>query len=313
MNAIHRLHIGTRASDLALAQTKLVQEAFLQAHSSVPELIVQPVTTTGDSITHKPLYDIGGKALFCKEIDQALLKGDIDIAVHSLKDVPTWLPEGITIAATLPRADCRDVILLRPSLQWPPKPQEQWVIGTSSLRRGAMLKARYPHLKIISIRGNVPTRLAMAAQGEVDGVILAHAGLQRLQRTDAISHIFSPQEMLPCAGQGVIAVLCRTEDIQTRRFVEAINHSPTFTAITAERAMLDTLNGSCRTPIGAYAYLEGETLHLSAVLASTDGTELFHGTASGAIAQASALGQNVAQQIIDSAGDAFSRLIGISL
>jgi hydroxymethylbilane synthase len=308
MSLPETLRLGTRQSALALAQANLFAAALLTAWPAMAGRVhTTPMQTTGDIIRDKPLYDIGGKALFCRELDQALLDDSIDLAIHSLKDVPTELPGGLCLAAVLPRADCRDVLVSRDSLSLHQLPSGA-VVGTSSPRRRAILAARFPHLLVRPIRGNVPTRLQLVEDGHVDAVILAAAGLDRLHLSHRATAILPPDVMLPAATQGIIAAVCRADDLRLRQLLGALNHQPTWIQAVCERAFLGVLDGSCRTPIGAWAEVTGDTptaLTLHGLLAAPDGSKLHQIRLDGAATAPETLGQDAARQIIASAGEAF--------
>jgi hydroxymethylbilane synthase len=269
-----RLRIGTRGSTLAVIQAEAVGGALMRAHPGL-SVDYQVVRTSGDRIQDRPLAEAGGKGLFTKEIEQALLDGAIDLAVHSMKDVETFLPDGLCIAAMLPREDPRDVLLSREGARLADLPQDARV-GTSSIRRQAQLLHRRPDLRILPFRGNVETRLRKLADGQADATLLAAAGLKRLGRLDAATEILEPDILLPGAGQGAIGIETRSADAATRELLAPIDHRETSLCVTAERAMLAALDGSCCTPIGALAALDaaGGTLRLQGLVARPDGSEL---------------------------------------
>jgi porphobilinogen deaminase len=249
------LRIGTRASPLALAQTDTVRRLLLQRHpdlATAGAIEVVAIRTSGDRVQDRTLAELGGKGLFTRELDDAMLSGAIDLAVHSVKDVPTWLPEGLLLAAFLPREDPRDALITRgaPSLAALPAGS---VVGTASLRRQAQVVWRRSDLRVIPFRGNVETRLAKLAAGEADATLLALAGLRRLGLADRATAILDADEMLPAVGQGAIGITCRETDDASRDLLAAIDDARTGDAVAAERAMLAVLDGSCRTPIGGLA------------------------------------------------------------
>ncbi len=299
------LRIGTRGSPLARIQTDMVCQALAAAHPSLQApgaLEVVVIKTTGDLVTDRPLADIGGKGLFCKEIEAALLDRRIDLAMHSMKDLPTWLPDGLALGAMLPRADPRDVLITRDQLTLADLPPGA-VVGTASLRRQAQLLARRPDLKAINFRGNVGTRLAKLAAGEVDATLLARAGIDRLGLT--VPHVvLSPEEMLPAVGQGAIGLECRADDADVLACLAAVDHGPTHLCVSAERAMLDVLDGTCHTPIGAFAELAGGELRLRGLVAQADGRRIWSVERVGAAAEALALGRDAGAELKAAAGAA---------
>jgi len=268
------LKIGTRGSPLALAQAELTRAALIAAHPALRSQNVEivPIRTTGDKVQDRTLAEIGGKGLFTKEIEEALLDGRIDLAVHSMKDMPTFLPDGLVIAAMLEREDPRDVLIspVADSIASLPKGA---VVGTASLRRQAQLLAIRPDLVVQPLRGNVGTRLEKLARGEAAATLLALAGLKRLGRADAATAILSTDTMLPAVAQGAIGIEIRANDARVKALVGAIDHELTTIAVTAERSCLAELDGSCRTPIAAYAEISGTALRLRGLIALPDGTE----------------------------------------
>jgi hydroxymethylbilane synthase len=302
------LRIGTRGSPLALAQTDEVRLRLVAVHPALAEAgAVETVVikTTGDRIRDRPLAEIGGKGLFTKEIDEAMLAGRIDVAVHSMKDLPTWLPDGIVLAGMLPREDPRDALICAraPSLAALPAGA---VIGTASLRRKAQILHRRPDLVVVPLRGNVHTRLRKVAAGEVDATLLALAGLRRLGMGDAATAVVEPDEMLPAVAQGAIGVTCRAGDRSVRDALAALDHPETTTRVTAERAMLEVLDGSCRTPIAALAEVEGGGgLTLSGLIARPDGSELLETARAGRAEDARSLGRDAGDELRRRAGTGF--------
>jgi hydroxymethylbilane synthase len=262
------LRIGTRASPLALVQARLVAEALRGAHDWGPELIeIVAMTTTGDMVHDRPLADAGGKALWTKELDRALLEGRTDVSVHSMKDVETLRPAEITIAAMLPRADVRDRLLGADSIEALPLGAR---LGTSSPRRAAQLLYRRPDLSIVPIRGNVATRIRKLELGEADATLLAAAGLDRLGHPE----IGVPLEsLLPAPAQGAIGIEVRTADKRAKTLVEAMDHRLTHACVLAERKFLEGLGADCRSPVAALAQCEGDQIRLRAELLTPDGSE----------------------------------------
>lgn len=290
------LRIGTRGSPLALAQTAIVRE-LLSAGGLIEAAAIETVIirTSGDRIQDRSLADIGGKGLFTKEIEEALTDGRIDVAVHSLKDLPAWIPEGLTLASVLPRADPRDALFspLADSIATLPLGAR---VGTSSPRRRALLLHQRPDLDVVEFRGNVGTRLAKLAAGEVDATLLAIAGLARLGLT--VPHTpLDPAEMLPAGGQGAIGLETRTDDSHTRALCAAIGDSDAAVELASERALLAAIEGSCRTPVGALARVEGGLVALDALVARTDGSAVIRKTGSANRDEAARLGAEIGQAI----------------
>ena len=300
------LRIGTRGSALALAQAA---EAKERLQSACPELAdttidIIPIKTTGDRILDKNLADIGGKGLFTKEIEEALLAGTIDMAVHSMKDMPALIPAGLDIACILPREDARDAYLSPryPSIESLPAGA---IIGTSSSRRQAQLLASRPDLVIIPFRGNVGTRLDKLQQGLADATILAIAGLKRIAMEDAAQLIIPVEQMLPAVAQGAIGIECRKNDPRTNELLRQIHHYNSAVCVSAERAFLKVLEGSCRTPIAAYAELSGNTLHLRTLIATTDGSIIHRTERKGNATDAESMGTDAGQELKARGGDHF--------
>ena len=286
-----RLRLGTRGSPLALAQARLVKAALLAAEPGLDDAAVEivVVSTQGDRIQDRTLALIGGKGLFTEEIEAGLLKGTLDLAVHSMKDMPTALPTGLVIGAVLPRADPRDALIARGPRSVAELPRGA-VVGTASLRRQAQLRAARPDLVVVPLRGNVQTRLRKLEAGEVQATFLAMAGLIRLGLEGVVSAVLEPEEMLPAVAQGAIGIECRADDAPVLDLLARINHAPTLTSITAERAFLGALDGSCRTPIAALAELSGPSLRLRGLVASPDGSAVDRIETAGAAADSAALG-----------------------
>jgi hydroxymethylbilane synthase len=299
------LRIGTRGSPLALAQAGMVRALLAAAHGLAPERIEQKIIrTTGDMIRDRPLAEVGGKGLFTKEIEEALRAGAIDLAVHSAKDMPTLLPDGLVIAAVLPREDARDVFISRKAATLRDLPAGARV-GTASLRRQALVKRLRPDLDVAPFRGNVETRLRKLDAGEVDATLLALAGLKRLGLADAATAVLALDEFIPAVGQGIIAIETRADDAATRKFVDAIAHEETGTALIAERAFLVVLDGSCRTPIAGYATVSAGRIHFRGLIAKPDGSEVFETTRDGDVGVAAALGADAGGELKSRAGANF--------
>ncbi|MGI9489267.1 MAG: hydroxymethylbilane synthase [Geminicoccaceae bacterium] len=298
------LRLGTGGSPLARIQTDMVKAKLMDAFEDLraPGMIeVVVISTTGDQVADRPLADIGGKGLFCKEIEAALFDGRIDAGVHSMKDMPTWLPEGLVIASMLERADPRDALICRKADSIRGLP-EGAVVGTASLRRQAQILAKRPDLKVINFRGSVGTRLKKLDEGEVDATLLARAGLDRLALPGVPQAVLSPEEMLPAVGQGVIGIECRQQDEALIALLQKIDHRTSSLAVQAERAMLDVLDGSCHTPIGAYATIDGDRMHLRGLVARPDGSECIETERFGDAGDAVAIGRDAGQDLRDRGG-----------
>jgi hydroxymethylbilane synthase len=305
MNTHPLLRIGTRGSPLAMAQTLAARDELAQRVPALAEpgaMEVVEIKTTGDAILDRPLADVGGKGLFTKELDVALLDGRIDIAVHSIKDVETFLPSGIALAACLEREDPRDA-LIAPGFGGLDGLPEGSIVGTASLRRQAQLLARRPDLKVTLIRGNVQTRLKKLAAGDCHATMLALAGLNRLGMAETATAVLVPEEMLPAVGQGAIGITCRMDDTRALEWLAAVDHTETHIRINAERALLAALDGSCRTPIGGLAEFTDGGLRLRGLVARADGSEMFETERLGAPADASALGDDAGRELRARAGD----------
>ena len=288
------LVIASRGSQLALWQANWVrQQLAALGHDSRIEVI----KTTGDMITGVPLAQVGAKGLFTKEIEEALLDGRADLAVHSLKDLPTELPAGLTIAATPERDDARDAMVGKRLADLPPGS----TVGTSSLRRAAQLRKLRPDLHIESVRGNLDTRLRKLDHGQYDALVLASAGLKRLGWGDRIAEILEPEMVCPAVGQGALAI--ETAAGAGLAACRALDHAPTRAAVTAERALLGALGGGCQVPIGAHATVTGEQLHLVAVVVSPDGSELVRRDADGPVAEAARIGSELGETLLAAGAD----------
>lgn len=301
------LRIGTRGSPLALAQAHETRARLIAAHPALaaPGAIeIQVIKTTGDKVQDRPLNEIGGKGLFTKEIDEALQAGAIDLAVHSMKDVPTVLPDGLVIECLLPREDARDVLIATAGNSIATLPQGA-VVGTASLRRAAQVKALRPDVTIVPLRGNVETRIAKVQRGDATATLLALAGLKRLHKESAAAAILSTDEILPAVAQGAIGLETRADDERIRRLLAPLNHAETFVRVTAERACLAELEGSCRTPIAAYAELAGDVLRLRALIALPDGSRVHRREATATAIAAKDLGHMIGRTLKAMAGPDF--------
>jgi len=305
MTAVVR--IGTRGSPLARKQTWLVCRALGEADPELAApgaLEVVVIRTTGDLVVDRPLAELGGKGLFCKELEAALLDRRIDLAVHSMKDLPTWLPAGLAIGAMLPRADPRDVLIARAGPCRIDDLPKAAVVGTVSLRRRAQLLARRPDLRMTTLRGNLDTRLRKLEAGEVDATLLARAGLDRLGLEPAGGTVLEIDEMLPAVGQGAVGVECRADD-PVRTLLQAIDHAPTSLCVAAERAMLTVLDGSCHTPIAGHAVLEQDRMRLCGLVARPDGRETHTDVQVAAAVDGERLGRELGHELRARAGPGF--------
>ena len=292
---------------MALRQTAIVRDRLIAA---VPELAqagaveIVTINTTGDRVQNRLLAEIGGKGLFAKEIEEALLAGRIDLAVHSLKDLETWLPDGLVIACVPPRDDPRDALLSRSGASLASLPCGAKV-GTASLRRQAQLLRHRSDLSIVPIRGNVNTRLRKMETGEVDALVLALCGLERLDLRGHATEILTREVMLPAVGQGALAVECRTADDIVRQLVESLHDPISATCVAAERAMLAALDGSCRTPIAGLAEIDGDRLTIEGLLLNEDGSKEIRGRREGGIDDAAVLGAELGKELRSGAGPDF--------
>ena len=306
-----RLVIGTRGSPLALAQAGMVRDLLAAAHPGLAPVLTV-IKTSGDRFLDRPLAEIGGKGLFTKEIEEEMLAGRVDIAVHSMKDVATVLPPGLIIPCILPREEPWDVLLSRdPQVREIKDLPDGAVVGTASLRRRAQVLARRPDVRVVLLRGNVGTRMAKLDAGEMDATFLALAGLRRLGLADAAFNVLGEEEMLPAVAQGAIGIECRAGDAATQRLLAPLNHEETATAIAAERALLAALEGSCRMPIAALARLDGDgDLALHARVVAPDGSPSFETRLTGPEDEAERIGRDAGADLRDQAGPAFFAALG---
>ncbi len=293
-----KLRIGTRASALALWQAHHV-ESLIRSLADPPEIELVHIKTEGDARTDLPLWALRGKAFFTKEIDRALLAGEVDLAVHSLKDLSTLLEPGIELVATLTREDPRDALLSRNGArlaQLPPGAR----VGTSSLRRRAFLSRTRPDLQLLELRGNVPTRVERMNKGDYDAIVLAAAGLKRLSLQEHVSEYLLPDDFPPAVSQGVVGVCCRSDDAETLSWLRPLDDRAARLATTAERALLRRLEGGCQVPLGALGTAIGGTLHLYAGVCALDGSEWLtaRGEADATLEDATTLGQRIADELI---------------
>ncbi len=289
------LTIGSRGSQLALWQAHWIQSRLEQMGE---QCRIEIIKTTGDKITDVALSQVGSKGLFTKEIEEALLAGAIDVAVHSLKDMPTEIPAGLTLAAIPEREDPRDALVGR-ALEDLPKSAR---VGTGSLRRSAQLRARRPDLQIEDIRGNVDTRLRKLDEGRYDAIVLAAAGLRRLGLENRITEVFNPGIMCPAAGQGALAVETRDDGGSAFHIARRLEHAEVRAAITAERTVLASLGGGCQAPVGSYAYVNDATLYVIGLIISPDGSKKIRHAKHGLVADAAALGRALAEQLLSEGG-----------
>jgi hydroxymethylbilane synthase len=299
------LRIGSRGSPLALVQAREVLSRLSAACGAPAEQIeIKVIRTSGDAIQDRPLAEAGGKGLFTKEIEEALLSGAIDLAVHSSKDMPTVLPAGLVLSAFLPREDARDAFISRVAKSLRDLPQRA-VVGTASLRRQALVKRLRPDLTIVPLRGNVETRLRKLEAGDMHATILAVAGLKRLGLLSAATAILEIDEFLPAVGQGAIGIETRADDGATRALVDKVDDADTATALAAERAFLAELDGSCRTPIGGHARVANDAVRFRGIIVRPDGSEAFEVLREGHRADAAALGADAGRELKRRAGADF--------
>ena len=293
------LRIGTRGSPLALIQAEEVKARLIAAHPDLTAAAIEIVVikTTGDQVQDRPLAEIGGKGLFTKEIEEALLDGSIDLAVHSMKDMPTVLPDGLEIPCLLPREDPRDALISAGGRRLADLPLGT-VVGTASLRRQAQLKAQRPDLVMVPLRGNVGTRLTKIERGDAAATLLALAGLKRLGKADLASEVLSVDQMLPAAAKGAIGVECRSDDQAMHQRLAPIHDGPTGICVAAERACLARLEGSCRTPIAIYAELLDDQLHLRSLVATVDGRQVLRDDRRGIATNAVKIGTEAADALL---------------
>ncbi len=295
------IKIGTRKSPLALWQAYYVRDAIQQHNPDIKIELVE-IISEGDKHLETPLAKIGGKGLFLKELETALLKGEVDIAVHSMKDVTVQLPEGLHIPVICKREDPRDAFVSNHYDSFADLPKGAKV-GTCSLRRKSQIAARYPDLKLIDLRGNVNTRLARLDGGDFDAIILASAGLKRLGFDNRIRAVIEPDQMLPAVGQGAVGVECRVGDALTEQAISPLHDADTASCVNAERAANEKLGGGCHVPVAAYAVLDGDQLQLEALVASVDGKTVLRCDYSAPREQAVALGEKAATTLIEEGAD----------
>ncbi len=297
--------IGTRGSPLALAQASETRARLMAAHELPEEAFeIVVLSTKGDRITDRPLSEIGGKGLFTEEIEEQLSDGRLDLAVHSSKDMPTVLPDGLGLVAFLEREDVRDAFIGRTASKLLDLPLNA-VVGSASLRRQALIRRLRPDISVISFRGQVETRLRKLAEGQVDATLLANAGLKRLGNTEVITELLDPQSFPPALGQGAICIEARINDERTAELLAPINHPATQAALLCERAFLGALDGSCRTPIAGLATISGNQLSFYGMILTPDGTVWHDIRAEGPVGDASVMGAETGAEIHGRAGSAF--------
>ena len=311
ITALEKLRIGTRGSPLALAQAHEVKARLLAAHPQWQDDVIEicVISTKGDEILDRPLVEIGGKGLFTEEIEAQLLDGRIDIAVHSLKDMPAALPEGLYLSCFLPREDVRDVLISDKAQRIEDLPQGA-VLGTASLRRGAQALILRPDLKIVNIRGNVGTRMRKMREGDVDATLLALAGLKRLGHDEWINNAIALDVMLPAPSQGAISIESRRGDARMDAALAPLNHAETATTVQVERAFLASLGGSCRTPIAGLATLHNDSVTFEGRLFSTDGKLCYTSSFTVPVGQAAEMAKAEGERLKAEAGPDFFSLLG---
>jgi len=292
--------IGTRKSLLALWQSNYIKDCLEKQYPDC-EVRLQKIVTKGDKILDVPLSKIGGKGLFTKEIETALLEGEVDLAVHSLKDMPTKLPDGLCLTAITRRAVVGDAFVSNKYRTFAEMPAGA-VLGTSSLRRKAQLLARRPDLDIRDLRGNVDTRLRKLDDGQYDAIILAAAGLTRLGYADRIRETLPCEFCIPAVGQGALAIECRSDNTEVRNLLEFLNHPETKSCTDAERAFLGLVEGGCQVPIGVHADIANDTMHITAIIASLDGSTLIRDEIDGNPADAIVLGKTLGNRMLEKGG-----------
>jgi len=297
------LRLGTRKSKLALWQANFIKEK-LEALGCKVELV--PITTTGDKILDAPLAKIGGKGLFVKEIENALLAGEIDLAVHSLKDVPMIIPEGLTLSAITEREEPYDVLISRNDKKLEELPSGA-VVGTSSLRRQVQIKRRRRDLEVEILRGNVDTRLRKLKEGLYDAIVLAYAGVKRMELSGEISQVL--EDFIPAVGQGSLAIETRAEDERVINFVKVLNHEESWLRAVCERAFLRELQGGCQVPIGAYAWIEGDRIKIKGFISDLEGERFLEGNEEDGLQEAEEVGKRLAQRLLREGGEEILREI----
>lgn len=303
------IRIGTRKSQLALWQANYVRDQLLGYHQNLKVVLVE-IVSTGDKTLDVPLSQVGGKGLFLKELEQALLHKEIDLAVHSMKDMTVSLPPGLGIAVICPREDPRDVFVSNRFEAIDQLP-EGAVVGTCSLRRQCQVRARFPYLQLANLRGNVNTRLGKLDQGDFDGIVLAAAGLKRLQLEHRITEYLEPEICLPAVGQGAVGIECRLDDIAVMALIEPLNHKDSAIRVTAERAANERLGGGCHVPVAVYSELTNGTIGIRALVGNLDGSVLLRSTKSGSQLDPVGTGYAVADDLLNQgAGEILAEVYG---
>lgn len=307
------LRIGTRGSPLAMAQA---YETRRRLQEQFPELLedgalqICVMKTQGDMILDKSLMELGGKGLFTKELDTALLGNEVDICVHSMKDVPTWLPEGTVLPCTLPREDTNDAFISRDgSIKTIDELPDNSVIGTASLRRQAQLMARNKTLKCVNFRGNVQTRLRKLDDGVVDATLLAIAGLKRMNMDGCATSVLEWDEMLPAVAQGAIGIQCRSDDERSLKYIAALNHQDTLSCVECERSFLEALDGNCKTPIAGQARIVDGKIVFRGLIAMPDGSSKYTIESGGSVEDAKKIGKEAGEKLKADAGDEFFKMM----
>ncbi|WP_410687172.1 hydroxymethylbilane synthase [Avibacterium paragallinarum] len=303
------LKIATRRSPLALWQANYIKDRLTLLYPNLQVELV-PMVTKGDVILDTPLAKIGGKGLFVKELENALLTGEADIAVHSMKDVPMTFPAGLGLSVICKREDPRDAFVSNTYRTLAELPAGA-VVGTSSLRRQCQLKALRPDLKIQSLRGNVGTRLSKLDNGDYDAIILAAAGLIRLEMADRIASFIDTETSLPAAGQGAVGIECRLDDVEVQQLLAPLADPETTACVSAERAMNHHLQGGCQVPIGGYAVVRGDQLYLKALVGKVDGSQIIRAEAQSAVQNSHQLGVQVAERLLQQGADDILRTLGV--
>jgi len=299
--------IGSRGSKLSLAYSGIVKNLLLKSNPEFDDSLIdiKIIKTSGDIFENKKISDIGGKGVFCKQIEEELLDSKIDLAIHSLKDLPTQMTDGLCVSAVVKRNDPRDAFLSYKSKSFDKlKPKSK--IGTSSFRRHAQLNLLRKDIEIISMRGNIDTRIKKLKSGEFDAIVLSLAGIKMLNLENEVKEIFTTEQMLPAVGQGVIAMQCKEDDQNTLNILKKINNKETYFCIQAERALLESIGGDCDTAIGGLAKLSNEKIYLKSQLFSDDGKKKFEFQSSGKIKEAKELGYEVGKELLKKAGSDFT-------